>query len=98
MKLKVTWTRYARVQLKEVYNYVKGDSVVNAEKVRKRIFAATSSLSLHPKKYPADKDRINNDGNFRAFIVYRYRISYQIQEAEILILRVRHTSMEPLPY
>lgn len=98
MKLNVVWDLHARVNLREAYIYIKKDSIDNAEKVRKKILTATETLSLHPKKHPADKYKINNDGSYRAFIVYRYRISYKIQETEIRIIRVRHTSMEPLEY
>jgi hypothetical protein len=38
--------------------------------------------------------------NFRAFVVYSYRVTYQInmEAKEIRILRIRHTSREPLGY
>jgi plasmid stabilization system protein ParE len=98
MKLNVIWDSHARIHLSEAYKYIRKDSIDNAEKVRKKILAATDTLSVHPKKYPADKYKINNDGSYRAFIVYRYRISYKIQDTEIRILRIRHTSMEPLEY
>lgn len=48
--------------------------------------------------YPLDKYRMNNDGSFRAYELLRYRVSYQIIEKEIIIVRVRHTSMEPKQY
>ena len=98
MKLKVIWDSNARNNLLEAYKYIRNDSIANAEKVREKILAATDALSLHPKKHPADKYKIYNDGSYRAFIVYRYRISYKIQDSEIRILRIRHTSMEPLEY
>jgi plasmid stabilization system protein ParE len=98
MQLKVIWTRSARFQLKDACDYIKKDSLTNSEKVRKKILAASMSLSSQPKKHPLDKYKINNDGSYRTFIVYRYRISYRIQESEITILRMRHTSMEPMKY
>ena len=48
--------------------------------------------------YAPDKYRINNDGSFRAYELHRYRIAYRLTEKEIIILRVRHTSMEPKQY
>lgn len=37
----------------------------------------------------------NNNGNYRAFEIYSYRISYRINENEIYRVRVRHTSRNP---
>jgi len=44
-------------------------------------------------KEPPSKD-------FRAFIIYSYRITYQIktETKEIRVVRIRHTSREPLGY
>jgi len=98
MKLKLSSTRSARTQLKDACNYIKKDSEVNAEKVRKKILAASRLLPLHPKKHPTDKYKLNNDGRHGTFIQYRYRNSYKIQESGITIIRIRHTSMEPLEY
>ena len=48
--------------------------------------------------YKADKLKTNNDGSYRAFELYRYRIAYRFIEKEIRIFRVRHTSREPKEY
>ena len=47
-----------------------------------------------------DKLKAPSDMDFRAFIVFSYRITFQIklEAKEIRILRVRHTSREPLGY
>ncbi len=74
------------------------DSVKNALKVSKDIFSITDSLAFHPEKYPVDKNRKNNDGSYRAFELHHYGVSYRILESEVKILRLRHTSMEPLEY
>ena len=39
-----------------------------------------------------------NDGSWRAFEKYRFRISYRVMEKEIRIVRFRHTSRTPLNY
>jgi len=38
----------------------------------------------------------DNDGSFRAFEKYNYRVTYKVKETEIIIARVRHISREPL--
>lgn len=47
-----------------------------------------------------DKLKDTQDREFRAFVVYSYRITYQIKSSlnEIRVIRVRHTSREPLGY
>ena len=94
----IRFDKSAAAQLKNAFEYIKRDSPVNAQKVRKEIIEACKQLYKFPEKYPPDKYKIDNDGSFRAFTLYNYRISYEIQETGISILRIRHTSMEPLNY
>jgi plasmid stabilization system protein ParE len=96
--IQVIWPQKARKQLREAYEYIKLDSVKNAEKVRKEILASTRQLGIAPKVYRPDKYKTDNDGSYRAFELHRYRISYHIAKDEVTIVRVRHTSMDPLEY
>jgi plasmid stabilization system protein ParE len=73
-------------------------SYQNAEKVKADILTSTRKLAAHPEIYPPDKYRKNNNGSFRAYELHHYRIAYQITEKEIIIVRIRHTSMEPKSY
>lgn len=52
----------------------------------------------YPQKYNPDKYKTKNDGSFRAFEMYHYRISYRYKGSEIRIVRIRHTKMNPLTY
>ena len=98
MAKKVIWSDFAKEQLKEIYRYIKKDSETNAKKVRTKILESTRILSSGKEIYKADEFKQNNKGNYRAFIVYSYRISYKIELDKIEILRVRHTSREPLEH
>ncbi|GEO10719.1 type II toxin-antitoxin system RelE/ParE family toxin [Segetibacter aerophilus] len=95
---KVIWARKATEQLKQAYLYIRKDSFQNAEKVRKEILEATEKLAVNPELNPPDKYKINNDNSFRAFELFRYRVSYKITNAEVIIVRIRHTSMSPKNY
>jgi len=97
-KRKLIWPQNPKHQLREAYDHIKKDSLVNADKVRNAIVAATLELRDHPNKYAVDKFKTNNDGTFRAFELFHYRIAYRVTDAEIIVVRVRHTSMEPLGY
>lgn len=48
--------------------------------------------------HPLDKYKINNNGNYRAFELHRYRISYLVKENEVVIVRIRHTSQQTEEY
>lgn len=94
----VVWSKNAENQLKEIYQYIKSESVQNAEQVKSKIFQSTLPLSENPERYPVDKYKRNNDGSFRAYEIYSFRISYHIATSEIVILRIRNTKMKPRTY
>lgn len=94
----VIWSNPAKIQLQKAFNFISNDSVQNAEKIIDKIIDLTISLSKHPEIYPLDKYKKNNKGNYRAFEIYRYRISYRIANDRIYIVRMRHTSMSPRTY
>ncbi len=94
----VIWSDTAKEQLKEVYKYIKKDSEINAKKVRTQILLSTRLLATGKEIYKADELKEDNKGNYRAYIIYSYRITYKIETDTIQILRVRHTSREPLKH
>lgn len=94
----VVWSNSAKAELKKVYEYIALDSLENAAMVKDSLIDLTIELPEHPEKYPADKFKKDNDGNWRAFEVYHYRISYRILKDQIRVVRLRHTSRSPLNY
>lgn len=85
----------AKAQLKEAYSYIKLDSPKNAEKVRNKILVSIQELADKPERHPKDKYRANNDGSYRAFEIFKYRITYHVFNEQITILMISHTKMEP---
>jgi plasmid stabilization system protein ParE len=98
VKKKIVWDKLARASLKEVYDYIKRDSLLQAEKVKQEIIAASKRLADYPEMHPPDKYRKDKDARFRAFIKYNYRISYFITEDTIRVIRLRHMEQEPKEY
>ena len=92
------WSKKAKLQLQRAFDFVKRDSLQNAEKVRDEIIDATINIIHHPEKYAPDKYKTTNDGSYRAFELHRYRISYRVTKDVIRIVRMRHTSRSPLNY
>ena len=97
-KPKIVIPTLPKSQLKEAYEFIKFDSPKNAEKVRSKILSAIKELADHPERYSPDKYRMNNDGSFRAFEIYKYRISYHVSPDQVTIVRVLHTKREPKTY
>ena len=94
----VVWTKGARLELKKAYDYISLDSLKHAMLVRDELIDLTIALSQYPEKYALDKYKINNDGSWRAFEKYHYRLSYKITATQIRIVRLCHTSKTPLHY
>ncbi len=92
---KIIWDKQAYKHLKEIYDYVKKDSLSGAQKIKTEIYAAIERLPANPYQFTEDPLKSNNDGSYRVFFIYSYRISYRITETAILIFRIRHTSREP---
>ncbi len=92
------WSKKATLQLQQAFDFIKQDSLQNAEKVRDEIIDITIDIVNHPEKYSLDKYKTTNDGSYRSFEIHRYRISYRITKDFIRIVRMRHTSRSPLNY
>lgn len=95
---RIEWDRHALRQFNKAILYIAEDSIQNAEKVRAEIIENIDGLPLHPERYPLDKYKLENDGNYRAFELHRLRVAYFAGSEVIRILRVRHTSREPQGY
>jgi plasmid stabilization system protein ParE len=95
---KVVIQHQARLQLWKAYKYIQKDSYQNAEKVRTKILTSIKALSKTAEQFKLDKYCLENDGSIRAYEIYKYRISFQITDTEIVVLRIRHTKMNPLKF
>lgn len=73
--LVVRWDKPAYASLQRIYEYIRLKSPANAEKVRKEIFKSIIGLTDHPERYPPDKFKKDNPGNYRAFEKYSYRVA-----------------------
>lgn len=80
------------------HTIISGGSLQNAEKVKAKILTSIKELAMNPERHPLDKYRLNNNGSYRAYEIYKYRITYQVSAEVIHILRIRHTKMNPLKY
>ncbi len=97
-KRRIRWDKQATLSFNEAIRYIREDAPQNADKVKQEILSKINALSENPEMYAPDKYKQNNTGNYRAFELHRYRISYLVKEGEVIIARIRHTSQEPKEY
>jgi plasmid stabilization system protein ParE len=98
IKRSILWDDEAKLYFKQAIQYIKQESPQGAVIVKRAIMDQIDILKNDPEIYEVDRFKINNDGSYRAVTVYSYRITYIITPAQILILRVMHTSQNPILY
>src|SRR5690349_16753921 len=98
-EIPVIWTETTKKQLEQIYLYIAEASSINqADNVFEKLINSTSQLPEHPLKNPPDKYKIDNEGIYRAYEVFHFRISYKITEEAIYIVRIRSTHQNPEGY
>ena len=94
----VSWNKSAYTALQNAYEYIEETSPVSAKKVKDTILSMTRRLPEHPERYPLDKFKRSNPGNYRAFEKFSLRIAYRHNEKEVRILQCRHVKQQPKFY
>ncbi len=97
-RYKIIWDNQALHQLQQYFEYVYKQNPSAPEVIKNRLLNKLKVIKTNPFICEDDKFKNNNAGLYKAFIVYSYRVTYKIHEDKIHIIRVRHTSKEPLIY
>ncbi len=95
---RILWDNKAKENLKNALKFIRKESPQGAQLIKEKIFTTINKLPANPEIFEVDKLKKDNDGSYRVFYAYSYRVVYKITEDAILVLRVRHTSREPLEY
>lgn len=96
--MEVVWNKRPSKFLAQALKRISTDSVKQAERVEEAILICIHGTIANPEKYPPDKFKKNNSGNYRAFEHLSFRIAYKITANQIRILRIRHVRQEPKKY
>jgi len=91
----IVWNQSALVSLENALHRIAIYSVRKAEQVEQAVLSKLQEIVRHPERYPPDKYKKENPGNFRAFETHDYRISYLHTEREIRVLRIRQVKQKP---
>lgn len=94
----IVWDLLAFKHFSSAIEFIAKDSTTNAERIRIEILDKIDNLATHPEMHPPDKYKSDNNGLYRAFEIYRFRIAYYTGQDFIRIIRFRHTSREPRNY
>ena len=94
----IKWNKNALRQFQAALTFIGKDSLGNAYKVKQALLEKIEALSRNAELYTPDKYKNDNTGNYRAFELHRYRVSYLVKSNEVIIARIRHTSQEPKMY
>ncbi len=98
MERVIVWNKRPSKFLAQALKRISEDSQVQAERVEETILTSIKDLIPNPERYPPDKFKKDNPGNYRAFEKHSYRIAYKHTITEIRILRIRHVKQEPKEY
>lgn len=98
MERKIVWNKGPIKYLNQALKHISEESYLQAERFEEAIFSTLEELKRHPEKYPPDKFKLHNTGDFRAFEIHSYRIAYRLTDKEVRILRIRHVKQEPKRY
>jgi len=94
----IVWSKNAATHDYKILKYLSEEASDAIDIVGNELLDMIESLSLEHNNHSQDRFKKNNNGTFQAAIVLSYRISYQINKTTASILRIRHTSREPIGY
>ena len=94
----IKWDKEPLSAFKAAITYIRKKSLQNSEKVKEEILGKIDESASCPEIHPPDKWNSNKLLEIRAFELHHFRVSYQVKEAELIIVRFRHTSQQPETY
>lgn len=96
MERVIIWNKGPSKFLRQALKRISEDSTLQSERVESKMLTSIMGLIPNPERYPPDKFKKNNPGNFRAFEIVSFRIAYKLTTSQIVILRIRHVKHKSL--
>lgn len=95
---KIVWSLSATNRLIDLLSWIKDRSIQGSEIVEEGIYSKLEQVRKYPFRFPPDKYRLGNNGNFRNFISHSYSVTYEVTEQEIRVVRIIHVKQKPKNY
>jgi toxin ParE1/3/4 len=90
--MNVGFSRRAKRDLEEIFDYIATDNPEAARRVRRAILDAIELAATRP--YLGIKNARSPELRSRLVTRYPYRVHYMIREKEIFIVHIRHSSRQ----
>ena len=97
-EVNIVWSKSASRHFLEILEFLSLHSEQATSIIGNAILNEIDFLAKTPMSHPEDRFKKRNDGTFRACVIFSYRISYKIDGTTIKIVRIRHTSRQPLEF
>lgn len=94
----IIWSLSAFKKYEEILHWHKTNSQTGPKIVKESIEKTLKTISKNPLIFEMDHLKNEPEKSVRFFVVCNIRVSYSITESKINILRLRHTSQEPLEF
>lgn len=94
-KKKIIWNVSAASDFEKILKWVEKRSVQGSEIIEQNVFVKLEQASKNPLRFPQDQYKVGNSGDFRYFMSYHYRITYQVRKTEIRVVRITHSKQKP---
>lgn len=94
-RYRVIVTATAKNSLKDIVDYIKPDSPLAANKVKRTLIALMESLDEMPERFSKEEYLREKSGDYRSVTKWRYKIIYRIDESDVIVLNILHTSHHP---
>lgn len=96
----IVWDKIALDHFKEILNFLSKQNSQAPKIVKDGVLSRLDDVKKNALIFELDKLKDTPNKEFRAFVIYSYRVTYQIKVVtkEIRVLRIRHTSREPFGY
>jgi len=93
-KYSYTILKRARQELEDIFKYISVDlsNPFSAEKLIKEFIEAFEVLCIFPFSCPILEDVVFKEDNIRKLIVSGYVVLYRVEQNEIQILRIKHST------
>jgi len=76
-KREVVWSIEALAGLEQAYEYIKKDSPRSAQQLKQEVIDTIEHISINPNVFQVDRFMVNNKGEYRAFEIWSYRVTYK---------------------